>query len=98
MVNTAASIQTRVNTDEFLRKIKLHDLAPAEILNMINTRPAAAVELFPVSIKILFEFFIYLTVEYSARSYLSSVLLLVLLTLSAMCFLCYLSLALNYWV
>lgn len=53
MVNTAASNQTRESINEFMASVKKHDLAKAEVLNIINIRPAAAVEMFPVSIKIM---------------------------------------------
>ena len=53
MVDTAAADQTRESINEFLTSIKRHDLAKAEVLNILNTRPAAEVELFPVSVKIL---------------------------------------------
>ncbi|TKY64556.1 DNA-directed RNA polymerase III subunit rpc9 [Spatholobus suberectus] len=48
LVNTAASVQTRENINEFLTSVKLHDLAKAEVLNIINIRPAADVEIFPI--------------------------------------------------
>ncbi|WVZ08773.1 hypothetical protein V8G54_022119 [Vigna mungo] len=48
LVDTAASDQTRENIDEFLTSIKRHDLAKAEVLNILNTRPAAEVEIFPI--------------------------------------------------
>lgn len=49
LVNTAACDQTRENVNEFLEKCKRHDLAKAEVLNILNIRPTAAVEIFPVS-------------------------------------------------
>ncbi|XP_047153513.1 DNA-directed RNA polymerase III subunit RPC9-like [Vigna umbellata] len=48
LVDTAASDQTRESINEFLTSIKQHDLAKAEVLNILNTRPAAEVELFPI--------------------------------------------------
>ncbi|XP_054796868.1 uncharacterized protein LOC129302192 [Prosopis cineraria] len=48
LVNTAACDQTRENVNEFLEKCKRHDLAKAEILNILNIRPTAAVEVFPI--------------------------------------------------
>ncbi|QCD98473.1 DNA-directed RNA polymerase III subunit RPC9-like [Vigna unguiculata] len=48
LVDTAASDQTRESINEFLTSIKRHDLAKAEVLNILNTRPAAEVELFPI--------------------------------------------------
>ncbi|KAL2345735.1 hypothetical protein Fmac_007020 [Flemingia macrophylla] len=48
LVNTAASVQTRENVNEFLTSVKHHDLAKAEVLNIINIRPAAEVEIFPI--------------------------------------------------
>ncbi|KAK7379121.1 hypothetical protein VNO80_04574 [Phaseolus coccineus] len=48
LVDTAASDQTRESINEFLTSIKRHDLAKAEVLNILNTRPAAEVEIFPI--------------------------------------------------
>ncbi|KAG2406353.1 uncharacterized protein HKW66_Vig0056090 [Vigna angularis] len=48
LVDTAASDQTRESINEFLTSIKQHDLAKAEVLNILNTRPASEVELFPI--------------------------------------------------
>ncbi|KAK7395646.1 hypothetical protein VNO78_16211 [Psophocarpus tetragonolobus] len=48
LVNTAASVQTRENINEFVTSAKQHDLAKAEVLNIINIRPAAEVEIFPI--------------------------------------------------
>ncbi|KAK4277979.1 hypothetical protein QN277_015891 [Acacia crassicarpa] len=48
LVNTAACDQTRENVNEFLEKCKRHDLAKAEVLNILNIRPTAAVEIFPI--------------------------------------------------
>ncbi|TKY47406.1 DNA-directed RNA polymerase III subunit rpc9 [Spatholobus suberectus] len=48
LVNTAAFVQTRENINEFLTSVKQHDLAKAEVLNILNTRPAADVEIFPI--------------------------------------------------
>lgn len=45
LVNTAACDQSRENINEFLERVKSHDLAKAEVLNIINMRPAAAVEI-----------------------------------------------------
>ncbi|RZB72794.1 hypothetical protein D0Y65_036851, partial [Glycine soja] len=53
LVDTAASVQTRESINEFLTSVKQHDLAKAEVLNILNIGPAAEVELYPVSIKIL---------------------------------------------
>ncbi|KAK8473704.1 hypothetical protein PHAVU_001G219600 [Phaseolus vulgaris] len=47
LVDTAASDQTRESINEFLTSIKRHDLAKSEVLNILNTRPAAEVEIFP---------------------------------------------------
>ncbi|RDX70123.1 DNA-directed RNA polymerase III subunit RPC9, partial [Mucuna pruriens] len=64
LVNTAASVQTRENVNEFLTGVKQHDLAKAEVLNIINIRPAADVEIFPVSIKIMiFSYMLLLSAE-----------------------------------
>lgn len=48
LVNTAASAQTRENIKDFLTSVKQHDLAKAEVLNILNTRPVAEVEIFPM--------------------------------------------------
>ncbi|XP_047172910.1 DNA-directed RNA polymerase III subunit RPC9-like [Vigna umbellata] len=48
LVDTAASDQTRESIDEFLTSIKRHDLAKTEVLNILNTRPAGEVEIFPI--------------------------------------------------
>nr|AFK40316.1 unknown [Lotus japonicus] len=48
LVNTAASNQTRESINEFMASVKKHDLAKAEVLNIINITPAAAVEMFPI--------------------------------------------------
>ncbi|XP_027359226.1 DNA-directed RNA polymerase III subunit RPC9-like [Abrus precatorius] len=48
LVDTAASVQTRENINEFLTRVKRHDLAEAEVLNILNIRPAAEVEIFPI--------------------------------------------------
>ncbi|KAK9287804.1 hypothetical protein L1049_016245 [Liquidambar formosana] len=45
LVQTAACNQTKESIDEFLKKCKQYDLAKAEILNIINIRPASAVEI-----------------------------------------------------
>ncbi|WVZ06846.1 hypothetical protein V8G54_020192 [Vigna mungo] len=48
LVDTAVSNQTRESINEFLTSIKRHDLAKAEVLNILNIRPTADVELFPI--------------------------------------------------
>ncbi|XP_014496287.1 DNA-directed RNA polymerase III subunit RPC9-like isoform X2 [Vigna radiata var. radiata] len=48
LVDTPASNQTRESINEFLTSIKRHDLAKAEVLNILNTRPTEDVELFPI--------------------------------------------------
>ncbi|KAK7305710.1 hypothetical protein VNO77_43620 [Canavalia gladiata] len=48
LVNTAAYVQTRENINEFLTSVKKHDLAKAEVLNILNIRPAAEVEIYPI--------------------------------------------------
>ncbi|CAJ1866504.1 unnamed protein product [Sphenostylis stenocarpa] len=48
LVGTAASDQTKETINEFLTSIKQHDLAKAEVLNILNTRPVADVEIFPI--------------------------------------------------
>ncbi|KAL5170839.1 DNA-directed RNA polymerase III subunit rpc9 [Glycine soja] len=48
LVDTAASVQTRESINEFLRSVKQHDLAKAEVLNILNIGPAAEVELYPI--------------------------------------------------
>ncbi|KAK7379247.1 hypothetical protein VNO80_04702 [Phaseolus coccineus] len=48
LVDTGASDQTRESINEFLTCIKRHDLAKAEVLNILNTRPASEVEIFPI--------------------------------------------------
>ncbi|KAI4346038.1 hypothetical protein L6164_013120 [Bauhinia variegata] len=48
LVNTAACDQTRKNLNGFLENCKRHELAKAEVLNIINNRPVAAVEIFPI--------------------------------------------------
>ncbi|KAL9332506.1 hypothetical protein ACSQ67_002116 [Phaseolus vulgaris] len=48
LVDTAASDQTRESINEFLTCIKRHDLAKAEVLNILNTRPTSEVEIFPI--------------------------------------------------
>ncbi|RYR73059.1 hypothetical protein Ahy_A02g007346 [Arachis hypogaea] len=44
--DTAARDQTRESINEFLESVKSHDLAKAEILNIINIRPTNIVEIF----------------------------------------------------
>ncbi|MED6121516.1 hypothetical protein PIB30_030944 [Stylosanthes scabra] len=48
LVDTAACDQTRESINEFLKSVKSYDLAKAEILNLINMRPANIVEIFPI--------------------------------------------------
>lgn len=48
LVESAASNQTRESINEFMEKSKKYDLAKAEILNIINIRPASLVEIDPV--------------------------------------------------
>ncbi|KAK7281332.1 hypothetical protein RIF29_09214 [Crotalaria pallida] len=48
LVNSAACSQSRQNINEFLENVKKYALAKAEILNVLNTRPASPVELFPI--------------------------------------------------
>ncbi|XP_028212178.1 DNA-directed RNA polymerase III subunit rpc9-like [Glycine soja] len=48
LVDTAASVQTRESINEFLTSVKQHDLAKAEVLNILNIGPAAEVELYPI--------------------------------------------------
>ncbi|XP_045794718.1 uncharacterized protein LOC123889419 [Trifolium pratense] len=48
LVNTSANVQTREDIAEYLSGIKLHDLSEAEILNIVNIRPAAVVEIYPI--------------------------------------------------
>jgi hypothetical protein len=50
LVKTTANVQTREGVTEYLTGIKQHDLSEAEVLNILNIRPAAEVEIFPVSI------------------------------------------------
>ncbi|QHO25235.1 uncharacterized protein [Arachis hypogaea] len=45
LIDTAARDQTRERTNEFLESVKSHDLAKAEILNIINIRPTNIVEI-----------------------------------------------------
>ncbi|RYR29046.1 hypothetical protein Ahy_B01g053331 isoform A [Arachis hypogaea] len=40
--------QTRESINEFLESVKSHDLAKAEILNIINIRPTNIVKIFPI--------------------------------------------------
>lgn len=58
LVNTAAVYQTRESVNEYFRVIKQHDLSEAEVLNVLNIRPSCDVELFHVSITIMFFSFI----------------------------------------
>ncbi|KAL5057454.1 hypothetical protein RYX36_029058 [Vicia faba] len=48
LVNTAAGSQTRESVKEYLTSIKRHELSEAEVLNVLNIRPAAEVELFHI--------------------------------------------------
>ncbi|XP_061370218.1 uncharacterized protein LOC133312942 isoform X2 [Gastrolobium bilobum] len=48
LVNTAAADLTRENINEFLTGVKQHDLAKAEILNILNIRPVASVGIYPI--------------------------------------------------
>lgn len=48
LVETAACNQTRENIGSFLENCKEYDLAKAEILNIINIRPAFPVEIDPM--------------------------------------------------
>ncbi|KAK7310113.1 hypothetical protein RJT34_07399 [Clitoria ternatea] len=48
LVDTPASVQTRENINEFLTGVKQHDLAKGEVLNILNLRPAAEVEIYPI--------------------------------------------------
>lgn len=48
MVATPACTQTRESIDEFKEKCREYDLAEAEVLNIINTRPYNVVGIFPV--------------------------------------------------
>ncbi|XP_058775175.1 uncharacterized protein LOC131649429 [Vicia villosa] len=48
LVNTAAGSQTRESVKEYLTSIKQHELSEAEVLNVLNIRPAAEVELFHI--------------------------------------------------
>ncbi|XP_058739461.1 uncharacterized protein LOC131611457 [Vicia villosa] len=48
LVNTAAGSQTRESVNEYLTSIKRHELSEAEVLNVLNIRPAAEVELFHI--------------------------------------------------
>ncbi|XP_028769860.1 DNA-directed RNA polymerase III subunit rpc9-like isoform X2 [Neltuma alba] len=48
LVDSAVCDQTRENINEFLENCKRHDLAKAEVLNILNIRPTAAVEIFPI--------------------------------------------------
>ncbi|CAI9118383.1 OLC1v1019948C3 [Oldenlandia corymbosa var. corymbosa] len=45
---TAASVQTRDIVNKFINECKSYDLAPAEILNIINIRPASEVEVYTI--------------------------------------------------
>ncbi|RVW36378.1 hypothetical protein CK203_083830 [Vitis vinifera] len=47
LVESAACNQTRESINELLEKCKKYDLAKAEILNIINIRPASPVEIDP---------------------------------------------------
>ncbi|KAK7318824.1 hypothetical protein RJT34_03531 [Clitoria ternatea] len=51
LVDTPTSIQTRENINEFLTGVKQHDLAKGKVLNILNLRLAAEVEIYCVSIK-----------------------------------------------
>lgn len=48
LVESAACNQTRESINELLEKCKKYDLAKAEILNIINIRPASPVEIDPI--------------------------------------------------
>ncbi|KAK2413782.1 hypothetical protein P8452_59355 [Trifolium repens] len=48
LVKTTANVQTREGVTEYLTGIKQHDLSEAEVLNILNIRPAAEVEIFPI--------------------------------------------------
>ncbi|KAK7290195.1 hypothetical protein RIF29_04439 [Crotalaria pallida] len=48
LVNSPACSQSRQNINEFLEKVKKYDLAKAEILSVLNTRPAGPVDLFAI--------------------------------------------------
>jgi hypothetical protein len=50
LVKTSANVQTREGVTEYFTGINQHDFSEAEILNILNIRPAAEVEIFPVSI------------------------------------------------
>ncbi|KAM1301511.1 hypothetical protein EV1_012617 [Malus domestica] len=48
LVATPACTQTRESIDEFKEKCREYDLAEAEVLNIINTRPYNVVGIFPM--------------------------------------------------
>lgn len=48
LVESAACNQTRESIDNFLEKSEEFQLAKAEVINIINIRPASAVEVAPV--------------------------------------------------
>ncbi|CAL8989715.1 unnamed protein product, partial [Prunus brigantina] len=48
LFGTPARGQTTENINEFKEKCKKYDLAEAEVLNIINTRPSSIVGIYPV--------------------------------------------------
>jgi len=58
LVGTPAVSQTRESVKEYFTVIKQHDLSEAEVLNVLNIRPASEVEIYHVSITTMFFSFI----------------------------------------
>lgn len=58
LVKTPAGSQTRESVKEYFTAIKQHDLSEAEVLNVLNIRPASEVEIYHVSITTMFFSFI----------------------------------------
>lgn len=48
LVETASCNQTKEQINEFLERCKNYKLAKAEVLSMINLRPSALVEIYPI--------------------------------------------------
>ncbi|RHN51597.1 putative RNA polymerase II, Rpb4 [Medicago truncatula] len=49
LVKTPAGSQTRESVKEYFTAIKQHDLSEAEVLNVLNIRPASEVEIYHVN-------------------------------------------------
>jgi hypothetical protein len=58
LVKTPAVSQTRESVKEYFTVIKQHDLSEAEVLNVLNIRPASEVEIYHVCITTMFFSFI----------------------------------------